>query len=298
MENVGNTCYLDSVLMAMFGTLTTFDSLLTRDMEDPRIRGLQHELLTVVNRLRNGRLVTKEQMKRLLDVLHTLNWPTADGERNSYGQQDASELLITLLDRLGGPLLPMEYRMVHGAMDSSGDETLVKESILQVSVASVDGDNSCDRPTKLVDVLENHYFGEDVVDIEREVECDKMGDPIKRTKVKALRTLHSLPFYDSQSVQCNSQHPQSTQNIIIPICFKRYSNAGGIPRRLDRRVEIPTSLDFSQFVSAESMPPQTYTLELMSLVCHQGQQMSSGHYRAYIRTLDDEWLLFDDLATP
>lgn len=57
-ENRGNvTCYLDSLLFAMFAHLTAFESMLKNDLENEPQRKLAALLRLWVNMLRSGKLI-------------------------------------------------------------------------------------------------------------------------------------------------------------------------------------------------------------------------------------------------
>eukprot|EP01134_Creolimax_fragrantissima_P003220 CFRG3220T1 len=304
MENGGNTCYIDSVLFACFAALDAFDSLLTTGdseaQDNGNIRVLQDVLLRIINRLRSGELVSSMLMCSLLDTLHAMGWESdmhnqpmnttknkmhGISTHSQHSQQDAGELFLFLLEHLGGPLFPMVQDMVHGGMADSSDQRIIDERMLHV-VVSCGGDS----PTSLEALLEEHYFGINVLGVRRDV-VDKMGDKVSQN-VLALKILRTLPHYSSNN------RTTCQQRIIIPICFSRYSFSDGTPRRVNRRVVIPISLDFSRFVRVDSQLPQSYSLELRSLVCHRGTSVHCGHYVSWVRTLTDEWVRFDDMASP
>jgi uncharacterized protein YfdQ (DUF2303 family) len=66
-ENRGNvTCYLDSLLFAMFAHLTAFESMLKNDLENEPQRKLAALIRLWVNMLRSGKLIHTDM------VWHTL----------------------------------------------------------------------------------------------------------------------------------------------------------------------------------------------------------------------------------
>ncbi|CAN0129763.1 unnamed protein product, partial [Ectocarpus fasciculatus] len=63
MQNGGNTCYIDSLLFAMFATLDAFDWLLFKPLpstDPPEARLLQKHLRFLVNEVRGGATVPRE----------------------------------------------------------------------------------------------------------------------------------------------------------------------------------------------------------------------------------------------
>jgi hypothetical protein len=64
-ENRGNvTCYLDSLLFAMFAHLTAFESMLKNDLENEPQRKLAALLRLWVNMLRSGKLIHADMVRR------------------------------------------------------------------------------------------------------------------------------------------------------------------------------------------------------------------------------------------
>lgn len=63
-ENRGNvTCYLDSLLFAMFAHLTAFESMLKNDLEGEPQRKLAALLRLWVNMLRGGKLIHTDMVR-------------------------------------------------------------------------------------------------------------------------------------------------------------------------------------------------------------------------------------------
>ena len=65
----GVTCWLDSLLFAMFGYLDNFESMLVREFSDESKERLTLVLRLYINLLRTGRLITTD-IVRLTFVLH------------------------------------------------------------------------------------------------------------------------------------------------------------------------------------------------------------------------------------
>ncbi|ODQ72142.1 hypothetical protein LIPSTDRAFT_39025, partial [Lipomyces starkeyi NRRL Y-11557] len=133
--------------------------------------------------------------------------------------------------------------------------------------------------------------------------------------------LQLLPFYADAPPQSTSAEHFAMKRPVLAICLKRYSwSAAGKAVRNDRKVLIPEVIEFPQFVADD---PSTegdalygnFRLVLEAAVCHRGQSVTSGHYISLVRdSVDggyddassatsatlagDNWLIFDDLASP
>jgi len=80
-ENRGNvTCYLDSLLFAMFAHLTAFESMLKNDLENEPQRKLAALLRLWVNMLRGGKLIHTDMVwSPVCSVSSRANLDSADG---------------------------------------------------------------------------------------------------------------------------------------------------------------------------------------------------------------------------
>jgi ubiquitin carboxyl-terminal hydrolase 8 len=94
--------------------------------------------------------------------------------------------------------------------------------------------------------------------------------------------------------RCN-QSKESKQSVklwrvptILIICLKRFSNNRA---KLSKDVEVPKSLDLSDYMISGSKNDFTY--DLYSVACHNGST-SGGHYHALCRLPNDEWRRYDD----
>ncbi|KAK9362247.1 ubiquitin carboxyl-terminal hydrolase-domain-containing protein [Lipomyces starkeyi] len=150
--------------------------------------------------------------------------------------------------------------------------------------------------------------------------------------------LQLLPFYADAPPQSTSAEHFAMKRPVLAICLKRYSwSAAGKAVRNDRKVLIPEVIEFPQFVADDPSTEGdalygNFRLVLEAAVCHRGQSVTSGHYISLVRdsvfrrrqevmkqqfdvsTSDggyddassatsatlagDNWLIFDDLASP
>ncbi|KAF9437883.1 hypothetical protein BGZ76_010760 [Entomortierella beljakovae] len=160
------SCYIDSLLFAMFARLTAFEGLLSTNLEPEsdsdsdagstdntkkqvaaqnealEANMLQTWLKMFVNQLRSGKLVNTHVIKELRQHLYTCGWNSPDptDPPGSSRQEDSSELFMFLTEKLRLPYLPLEQRLLHGARFSADDDKVITERMLQIAIPC-DDDN-------------------------------------------------------------------------------------------------------------------------------------------------------------
>ncbi|KAG5928018.1 hypothetical protein E4U42_001400 [Claviceps africana] len=161
-ENRGNvTCYLDSLLFAMFSKLDAFECMLKTDfaIEDPRLK-LVILLRVWVNLLRSGNLIRTD-----FDAMADCGWPDA----RLLEQQDTSEAFAFLTETLQLPLLSLQVDLFHQGKKDKDDHKVVYERLLNLAVPP----DPEGRGLKLEDCLEEYFNAR--VDVLRDHEESKKG---------------------------------------------------------------------------------------------------------------------------
>jgi len=131
-------CYMDSLLVSMFYSTSSFDFLLDSTADEslaPSLQGEIEELKTllrfVVNLLRSGEHIKVEIIEQLCLVLNSLGCDLA----LSYSQQDALQLYEFLAESLSLPLLTMKLDIIHsGKLNLNDDLRLIQERTVLISV--------------------------------------------------------------------------------------------------------------------------------------------------------------------
>ncbi|KAH6611172.1 ubiquitin c-terminal hydrolase family [Trichoderma cornu-damae] len=144
------TCYIDSLLFAMFSKLDAFECMLKNDFpqDDPR-----NKLVTLlriwVNMLRTGRLIRTDLTKLIQDTMAECGWPDA----RFLEQQDTSEAFAFLTEKLELPLLSLQVDLFHQGKHDKDDHKIVYERLLNLAVPSDSDGNG----VKLEDCLEEYF---------------------------------------------------------------------------------------------------------------------------------------------
>ncbi|KAG2225603.1 hypothetical protein INT45_013714, partial [Circinella minor] len=167
-ENDGNTsCYIDSLLFAMFIGLSSFDPLLTYDIPDEfeSQQRLQTLLRFFVNKFRRGHLIKAEAIRCLRKALQVSNWRGCD-EDGEWTQEDVGELFMFITETFELPYLPFQIRLFHGAERDTDDDRVMTDRILSISVPE-------DHSAKLENLLLDHFYDNIITGLKRQVGKDR-----------------------------------------------------------------------------------------------------------------------------
>ena len=180
----GVTCFLDSILFAMFSRLDSFEAMLYNTFDDvPRSR-LALLLRLWVNLLRSGKLITTDITKHIQDSLAECGWE----EAATLCQQDASEAFTFITGKLELPLLTLKMDIYHtGKEDVADDHKFINERLLEVAIPS---DQSGTAPTvTLEDCLENYFNNR--VEVRRFLERrSTLSSVLSHDSTSKSRTIH------------------------------------------------------------------------------------------------------------
>ena len=101
IENAINTCYIDSVLMALFfKSIVGIDSVLNKDLKNGSAIYLQEYIKEkFVNAVRNGKSVLMDDMEMIRVLSSHLGWLKKEDNIDEYvKQQDITEYYSFLMD--------------------------------------------------------------------------------------------------------------------------------------------------------------------------------------------------------
>jgi ribosomal protein L34E len=261
-------------------------------------------------------------VSRLRQTLQDAAWHGRNPRTGRWSQEDASELLLFLTETFDLPYLPFQTRLFHGASRDIDDDRVTTDRVLSLPIPP-----GSSRHIQLESILFDHFYDSIVTGVRRVVEPSSptsmsSSPPTKKQAflddmeedgiaVNAWQVLELLPFYSGMNEQgelIESQNRGSfpDSRMVLPIILKRYHyNARGSYVKDQRRVQVPASMQFNQFLNRNAGQPICDTcgqkvegvMRLRSAVCHKGSTPTSGHYVAYACTKEgDTWLKLDDMA--
>ncbi|KAK4237978.1 ubiquitin carboxyl-terminal hydrolase-domain-containing protein [Achaetomium macrosporum] len=181
-ENRGNTtCYLDSLLFAMFAHLKAFECMLQNDLENEPQRKLAALLRLWVNMLRSGKLIHTDMMEQIQLALAECGWKDAA----LLEQQDTSEAFAFIADALQLPLLALQVDLFHQGKGDADDHKVVHERCLNLAVPP-DPDG---KGIKLEDCLEDYFNNK--VDVLRDSAAEEK--PAGKPTLSSGSTIRVVP---------------------------------------------------------------------------------------------------------
>lgn len=164
MDNYSNTtCYLDSLIVALFYSNSSFDFLLDKTIDpnlssefQQQVERMKTVLRFIVNLLRAGEHINTNIMYQLLVTLDSLGCDIALSRK----QQDALQIFEFLAESLSLPLLTLKLDIIHtGKLNVNDDLRLIGERSLLISIPSSATSN--DSPITLEECL-NTYFNNSI----------------------------------------------------------------------------------------------------------------------------------------
>lgn len=174
-ENRGAvTCYLDSLLFAMFAKMEAFECmLLRREYPDEAQQRLAVLLRLWVNLLRSGKLIRSEMIEDIQEALAACGWADA----RLLEQQDTSEAFAFITETLQLPLLTLQVDLFHQGKGDADDHKVVFERLLNLAVpADPEG-----KGVRLEDCLEEYFNTQ--VDVLRDRPDDKKPSELRLESV-------------------------------------------------------------------------------------------------------------------
>ncbi|XP_023633852.1 ubiquitin carboxyl-terminal hydrolase 20 [Capsella rubella] len=279
--NLGNTCFLNSVLQCFTHTVPLLKSLRSYKYQVPCNCG--NPFFCVLRALRTHiEFALRPERTPMAPecFLHYLNYFSPGFQR--YQQEDAHEFLQAFLDKLERCCLDQRsYRQyvssqdvnivdqVFGGRLISGlrccncnfvSETFEKSVGLSLEIEDMD---------TLEDALESFTC---VEKLDEQLTCDNCNEKVSKEKQLLL---DQLP-------------------LVVTFHLKRFKNNGLFMEKIVKHLKIPLELDLQPYMRniQEKDAPTTY--HLYAVVEHLGCTLAQGHYSSYVRSAPKIWHQFDD----
>ena len=191
------TCFLDSVLFAMFSRLDSFEAILYNTFDDNSRSRLALLLRLWVNLLRSGKLITPDITKLIQESLAECGWRDA----GKLEQQDASEAFTFITEKLKLPLLTLKMDIHHGGReDATDDHKFINERLLEVAVPSETPEDG--QSITLEDCLEEYFNNR--VEVRRFIE--------RRSTLSSIRSNDGTPKANTVHVEAVELDADSLPN--------------------------------------------------------------------------------------
>lgn len=279
-QNINNSCYLDSVLVALFASFSDIIHKILyiepKNIKNPlcqkdSLLNFQNELKMMYDIFISNSTETKNTCMNLRRTLKdcppyrlSRGIPEVDPERNfaSSRQQEAQEFLTYIFELFNIETMIMERRTV---FSNDNGEKLKGDSARNVSFPIIPiniKDDEDPEPS-----LEKYINRKTITHLDNE-NLYKDG----------LKTYNRIKTYTSHT----------TDSLYIFYVNRIYIDMEtGDKHKTNKKINVPENIDLSE-LSLENK-------ELRSVVVHYGG-VGGGHYVAYVKYINGDWYLYDDMS--
>ncbi|KAF6155104.1 hypothetical protein GIB67_035851 [Kingdonia uniflora] len=279
LQNLGNTCFLNSVLQCL-----TYTEPFAAYLQSGKHKSSCHTagfcaMCAIQNHVKRA-LQSTGSILAPKDLVMNLRCISRNF-RNAR-QEDAHEYMVNLLESMHKCCLPSgvptespsayEKSLVHKIF---GGRLRSQVKCMQCSYCSNTFDPFLDLSLEIAkaDSVRKamlHFTASEQLDGgEKQYHCERC-----KQKVKALKqlTVHKAPY-------------------VLSIHLKRFSSHSP-GQKIDKKIAFDTHLDLKPFVSGSYDGDLKYTL--YGVLVHAGWSTHSGHYYCYVRTSSGMWHSLDD----
>lgn len=296
LGNLGNTCYMNSVLQCLSNTLSMTHYLLTytKDFENSLVKVYTK---TLKEMWRENSPLAPKSLKKCVDEL----LPDFSGTK----QQDPHEFLTKFLGIFTDNVKIKNVKFDINENTSYhlkkayntwkthvGDKSLVSE-LFYGQFSSVSRCSGCHFITKTYDPFMT-------LDLTIVKDNYSVSDHIKK--------YFSLDYVYTKCEKCapdekdiDVEHEVDKGFFRLPanliVSLKRFKIVKGKQEKKMDNVFIDERLDLSDYATFST--PDSVVYNLKSIICHVGNSLEGGHYYSVVKTDDDKWVKFnDDRVTP
>ena len=212
------------------------------------------------------------------------------------GQCDSQEWFMMIVDRLHETTKP--------EVDESGFCSCFFHKVFYGRLHSEVVCDTCSTSSS-----NQEAFSSISLDFKKQAKKKRKALPDTKTTVpsimECLQSYTALEPLSSEGYNCRGCSTPRTASkqlrirklpAILCIHIKRFGIKQSSPfneEKYEGKIDFPLTLDMAPYTTKSSKENDELLYDLESVIVHQGEQISNGHYYAFCRQ-DDKWLKFDD----
>ncbi|PAV60062.1 hypothetical protein WR25_19548 [Diploscapter pachys] len=280
-----NSCYLDSMLFAMFSQTTVYDHLLDRiprSDDVPQLKELQRILATeIVYPLRKSHYVRADHVMKVRELLQSI-LPNMKGLTTE--EKDPEEIINEVFGKIFKA--PPAVRFIKdNKIDSMHICPIIVEEWSQGIVTTQH-------------LLERHMVASNVRFAEPPktliIQLPRYGQQKLFDKILPLESINITPLVDRATVKCG--FCDSPAVVHCPECYLCnrvfLSEVSYCKSCFHKHIEHKEFADHLPHpYKSSSKKPHNYRMSLTAVLC-----IETSHYVSFVRTLSGEWVFFDSMA--
>ncbi|CDY57464.1 BnaC09g33510D [Brassica napus] len=278
LENLGNTCYLNSVLQCL-----TYTEPLAAYLQDvaheQRCRVAGFCALCAMQR--HVRTALQSTGRSLAPKYLVSNLRCVSQNFRKCRQEDAHEYMINLLECMHKCCLP-------SGVPSESSDAYRSSLVHQIFGGSLRSQVKCAQCSHCSDKFDP--FLDLSLDISR---ADSLQRALLRFTAVELLDNGSKVYQCErcrQKVKAIKQLTVFKAPSVLTVHLKRFEPHRS--EKIDKKVEFPSAIDMKPFVSGPYEGNLKYTL--YGVLVHYGGSIHSGHYYCFVRTSSGMWYSLDD----
>ena len=285
LQNLGNTCYINSILQCLSHTIMLADYVMTlptihSSHEYGKINLLFIEIFEKM--WCDKTVISPYRMHRLIKT---------NNQYNNTNQHDSCELLIYLLSLLHKSIKYKVNMSITGNSKDTSDELRIKS--MKSFIKYFNNDYSF--------IVERFYGMTMTV-----LKCNCKDTRVKfepfnilMLNVNESSNLNDLikSQYKNEHFKCDECNNNGIKNDqlwdlpdVLMINLKRFDNNNV---KNTTMIDYPSTLDLTDIISKERKDNNNYLYSLYAINCHVGSS-DNGHYYSICTNLDHEWHAYDD----
>ncbi|XP_011082363.1 ubiquitin carboxyl-terminal hydrolase 20 [Sesamum indicum] len=282
LANLGNTCFLNSVLQCFIHMVPLLHGILS-DMHlgNSSCNEDGFCILCALRQLVELSLASTNRVVSPWNLVNNLSYFSSNFQR--FQQEDAHEFLQCFLDRL------------ESCHDSKREDCLSSQSdnlVKQVFGGRVVSKLKCCSCGHFSDTYEPS------IDLSLEIEdADDLLTALQSfTKVEKIEDPETKFTCEKckEQVSIEKQLSFDQAPYVATFHLKRFKNDGCLVQKIDKHVAFPLELDLVPFTGGGEKNDAELKYVLYAVVVHIGMTSTSGHYYCFIRLSPNMWCKFDD----